>query len=112
MTRKKKRSAKQLANDRRLGRMAKARAKKTKKKTARRSNPRAAHYNFVVVAMGAGGRLVYADGVGWASSTKDSAIWHAKARALNFAKRCGRKCVVATTKTSKDAIRSALKGKV
>lgn len=44
MARKKKRSAKQLANDRRLGRMAKARAKKKRpskrrKKVAKRKNP-------------------------------------------------------------------------
>lgn len=108
-----KRSVKQLANDRRLGRMAKKRGKKKrgKKKATRRKNPVHTVHQVAMWSPTAK-KVAYYDGVGFTLLRRDAAGYGSQKIATKVARNCGKRCAIITNKNSAESIRAALTGKV
>ena len=109
----KKRSKKQLANDRRLGHMEKKRGKKkAKKKAAKRRNPNKRYYVIATMMRVPGGKsLRFYNGAGW-GTVKDYAKYGSQSAAKKVANGLGRTVVVApSTTTTKKLIEALSPGK-
>jgi len=108
---KKKRSAKQLANDKRLSRMAKARGKK---KVARRTNPKhSVNSHLWLIFIFSRGKIYYITEKGRSHKKGEALLFQSKQQANNYANQLNvtAQLGITTYSTTPAQIKTALKEK-